>query len=97
MLAPDSKNAPNIAVITLVCGWVFSGTAILAVFLHLWSRRIIRSFKWDDILVFLAAVIAIALVAHTSWIIIREGFGKSETITLSSHRATLIKVGLLLL
>ena len=54
MFAPDSPNAPNIAIITIVCGWVFSVLAILSVVLLLWSRRALgRQLDANDYLTFL--------------------------------------------
>lgn len=73
MFAPDSPNAPNIAVLTLVCGWIFTGVALLAFSLLLWSRSRSCGFQADDYLTFVALTVAIALVAHTCYAVVDEG------------------------
>lgn len=94
MYGPESRNAPNIAIITLVCGWVFTGLAILAVFLFGWSMRLRkRSLGSGDYCLFGALILAIVLVGHTSWAIIDEGMGYHQTNLSESQRASLVKVG----
>lgn len=76
----------------MVCGWVFIGTAMLVIFLLLWSRRLSNvPLGKDDYLTFVAFTIAIALVAHTSWAIVDEGLGRQAIGTPESRRAALIK------
>ena len=94
MFGSESRNAPNIAIITLVCGWVFTALAILAVFLLCWSMRLRhRSPETGDYCLFGALILAIVLVGHTSWAIIDEGMGYHQTTLSKSQRASLVKVG----
>lgn len=92
MFAPNSKNAPNIAIITLVSGWICTAFALLCVFLLVWSRRIGRGLKSHDYLLFVASAITVALTAHTSWAIIDEGLGRRQNDATATQRAALIKV-----
>lgn len=55
MFGPESRNAPNIAIITLVCGWVFTALAILAVILSVglvvfWECRLAKMIVWYSVL-----------------------------------------------
>lgn len=93
MFAPDSQHAPNIAVITLVCGWLFTAIALLSLLLLVLSRRLSGSpLRVDDYLLFTAFAIAIALAAHTSWAIVDEGLGRQQRVVSIAQRATLVKV-----
>lgn len=93
MFGPESRNAPNIAIITLVCGWVFTALAILAVILFCWSRRLLgMSLSKNDCVVFGPLVMAIVLVGHTSWAVIEEGMGRRQVTLSKSQRASLVKV-----
>lgn len=66
MFGPDAPNTSNIALITLVCGWVLTGFALFGLLLLVWSRRLLGiSLRLDDYLLLAAFVIAVALVAHT--------------------------------
>ena len=93
MYGSESRNAPNIAISTLVCGWVFTALAILAVFLLWWSRRLRRrSLGYSEYCLFGALILAIVLVGHTSWAIVDEGMGYHHTTLSKSQRASLVKV-----
>lgn len=94
MFGPESRNSPNIAVITLVCGWVFTALAILAVILCGWSRRF--SLGNGEYCLVGALILAIVLVGHTSWAIIDEGMGYHKTTLSKSQRASLVKVGFIM-
>ena len=93
MFQPDSHNAPNIALITLVCGWLFTALAILAVILLWWARRLRQFSFWRDYHLLLGALsVSIALVVHTSWAIVEEGLGRRQRDLSTRQRASLIKV-----
>ena len=97
MFGTESRNAPNIAIITLVCGWVFTALAILAVVLLCWSARLgKRLLGYGDYCLFGALILAIVLVGHTSWAIIDEGMGYHQPTLSKSQRASLVNVGLIM-
>ena len=94
MISADSQGGPNIALITIVCGWTFAGLALLAVSLLIWSRRIKRTqFSLDDYLTILGLAITIALVAQTTWAIVCEGQDNHESEVSSSEFELVVKVG----
>lgn len=95
MFGPESRNAPNIAIITLVCGWVFTALAIFAVFLSWWSRRLREiPLRYGEYCLFGALILATVLVGHTSWAIVDEGMGYHQTTLSKNQRAALAKVSL---
>ena len=95
MFQPDSHNAPNVALITLVCGWLFTALAILTVILLWWARRLRKLSFWkENYLLIGALLVSIALVIHTSWAIVEEGLGRQQKDLTTRHRASLIKVRL---
>lgn len=77
MLSPDSPNGLNIAVITIVCGWVFVSLAILAVGIQIWDSIKIKV-GIEDIVLVHAMIVSIGLVAQTTWAIVDEDMGKHE-------------------
>ncbi|KAL8953265.1 MAG: hypothetical protein Q9222_000870 [Ikaeria aurantiellina] len=92
MLSPQTSNAPNIALITIVCGWVLTILAYIAIlFLIRSSRSTTLHLGSSDYFTFLAFAIAVALVVHTTWIIHNEGFGTQDGNISASRRAALIK------
>ena len=93
MISPDSQGGPNIALITIVCGWTFLGVALLAVSLLIWARRIRRHFGLDDYLTIIALATAIALVAQTTWAIVCEGQDNHEAEVSSSKFELVVRVG----
>ena len=93
MFGSESRNAPNIAIITLVCGWVFTALAILAVFLLCLSRRLTKiPLRYGEYCLFGALILAVVLVGHTSWAIVDEGMGYHQTTLSKNQRAALVKV-----
>ena len=94
MISPDSQGGPNIALITIVCGWTFLGVALLAVSLLIWARVIIlRNFGLDDCLTIIALATTIGLVAQTTWAIVCEGQDNHETEVSSSKFELVVRVG----
>ena len=74
MISAESQGGPNIALITIACGWTFVGVALLSVSLLIWSRRIKKvGFGLDNYFTILALVTTIALMAQTTWAIVCEG------------------------
>jgi len=95
MFSPDSTSGPNIPVITIVCGWLFTAMAMLALLLLVWSKRIRgAAFRIDDYFTFLAFLIAIGLVIHTTSAVLDEGLGKQLGDLSKKRRAEIVKVGL---
>lgn len=94
MFAPDAHDAPNIALITLVAGWVFTAVAFLSVILLIWCQRHRDgSLSLDHYLLFSAFTITVSLVVHTSWAVVDEGLGIPRRQISETQRASLIKVG----
>ena len=94
MISPESQGGPNIALITIVCGWTFSGVALLSVSLLILARqRMNRRFGLDDYLTILALVTAIALVAQTTWAIVCERQNNHEAEVSSSSLELVGRVG----
>ena len=93
MFQPDSTHAPNIAILTIICGWVFTAIAILAVIIVFWSRRIRgQALRSDDYILFLTLAITIGLVAHTTWAVIDEGLGKQPRDVSKDQRGKIVRV-----
>ena len=96
MFSPDSNEAPNIAVITIVCSWVFFGVAVLAIFLLVWSRHITGTIlRLDDYITLAACTVTLALVVQTTWAVLDEGFDKQLKNVSVRQRAVIPKVGAL--
>ena len=94
MISPNSQGGPDIALITIVCGWTFLGVALLSVSLLIWARRITKiHLGLDDYLTFVALAITIALVAQTTWAIVCEGQDKHEAEVSNSKFDLVIRVG----
>ena len=93
MISPDSPGGPNIAVITLICGWTFLAIALVLVAFVLWFRIRSRSLRFDDCLTSLALVMSIALIAQTTWAIVDEGQDGHEVDLSNRNFALLVRVG----
>ena len=95
MISSDSQGGPNIAVITIACGWTFAGIASLGVGLLIWSRRVRKlALGLDDYLTFLALATTIALVVQTTWAIVAEGLDNHEAEVKRTKFAWVVRVGL---
>lgn len=93
MFGPEEQNAPNIAIITLVLGWVFALVTMLSLAGLVCARHMKKiSLRIDDYLLFVAFVIAIALAAHTTWTVVDEGLATQQEVAGGQRRATLVKV-----
>lgn len=79
---------PNLAVTTIVCGWIFTAVATLAMLLLLWARRLLgMGLLLDDYMTCLVFVLAIGLVSHTTWAVVDEGLGKQlEDVPINSRQ-----------
>ena len=95
MISPKSSGGPNIALITIACGWTFVGIALLGVSLLIWSWRIkeIR-LGLDGYLTTLALVTTIGLIAQTTWAIVNEGQDNHEAEVKRTKFALIVRVGL---
>ena len=94
MISIESQGAPDIALITIACGWTFVGIALLGVSLVTWSRLTARVFGLDHCFTILALVTTIALIAQTTWAIVDEGQDDHEAEVKSTKFALVVKVGL---
>ena len=93
MFSPDSPKAPNLGRITMIFSWTFTGVAMLAVVLLLWSRRITKSTLGLDIyLTLIAFILSIALVVHVTWAILHEGLDKQVEQVPAKQRAMTVRV-----
>ena len=96
MISPDSQGAPNLALITMVCGWLFLGVALLGVGCLLWSLRKRKKGRGlEDYLTVLALVTNIALIAQTTWAIVDEGQDNHEAKISRTKFGLVVRVGLL--
>ena len=91
MISPDSQGGPNIAVITLICGWTFLAIALILVAFVLWFRR--QELRLDDCLTFLALATSIALIVQTTWAIVDEGQDDHEVELSKTKFALVLRVG----
>ena len=82
----------NIALITLVCGWLFAALAACAVVVQLWVKKHKHLLAVDDLFTLLALLAAVCLVAQTTWAILVEDESKSIEIVPQSHIFPIIKV-----
>ena len=95
MISPESQGGPNIALITIACGWTFVGIAMLGVSLLIWSRRKMKGgLGLDDYLTTLALVTTIALIAQTTWAIADEGQDNHEAEISTTKFVLVVRVGL---
>ena len=93
MFQPDSTHAPNIAIFTITCGWSFIAVAIFAVALLLWSRRITGlALRSEDYILFITLAATMGLVAHTTWAVIDEGYGKQLRDVSKEQRGKIVRV-----
>ena len=89
MFSLGSSGGPDIALITIICSWVFSAVAILAVGALVWSRRATGvGLKTDDYTLFVAFVITLVMVVQTTWAIIDESQDK-HAVDMSKTQLTL--------
>lgn len=95
MFSPDSTRAPNVAIITIVCGWVFTAVATVSILLLVWSRRLVGDgFEKGDYVTFAAFGTTLALVAHTTWAVVDEGLGEQLGEVSKNQRGKIVGVGL---
>ena len=92
MISPVSQGGPNVALITIACGWTFVGIAFLGVSLLIWFKLERRVIGLDDYLTTLAFVITIALVAQTTWAIANEGQDDHDAEMSSTKLALVVRV-----
>ncbi len=93
MISPVSQGGPDVALITIACGWTFVGFALLGVSLLFWSRRIKRiDFGLDGFLTTLALMTSIVLMAQTTWAIVLEDEDDHEAEVSRQKFASVVKV-----
>ena len=63
---------PDLGTTTIVCGWVFATLSILSVSRSIRDRFHRRAIGLDDWSLVFALVLAVALVAQTTWAILDE-------------------------
>ena len=78
MFSSEAQGGPNIALITIICGWIFAIIAFLAVSLMLWTRAKQSHFEIDDYLTVLALATNTAIIVQITWAIVDEGQDKHE-------------------
>ena len=94
MISPGSQGGPNIALITIACGWTFVGFALTGVILRIWSRRIKSiGLGLDGYLTILALVTTIALIGQTTWAIMCEGQDDHEAEVSRTKFPLVVRVG----
>ena len=94
MISPTSQGGPNIALITIICGWMFLVIALLGVILLFWNRQIRKlRLGLDDYLTILALATTIALVAHSTWAIADEGQDQHQAELSNKKVVVVIRVG----
>lgn len=95
MSLPGTLEISNIALITIVCGWVFTAVATLAIVLQIWSAVFEHNIFGSSHCMLLAAFgTAIALVSQTTWAIIDEDSVKHVGQVPSTHKSAITKVRL---
>ena len=95
MISPKARGGPNVALITIACGWTFVGIALLSVSLLVWSRRIKKiGLGLDGYLTTLALLTTLGLMAQTTWAIVDEGQDKHEAEVKRTKFALVVRVGL---
>lgn len=94
MISSVSEGGPNIALITMVCGWTFFAIALISVSLVLWVRRRRSQLGLDDCLTILTLATTTALVVHITWGIVVEGQDHHEARVPKTKFALIVRVGL---
>ena len=95
MFSSEAQGGPNIALITIICSWIFLFIALLGVILLLWNRRIRKvGLGLGDYLTILALATTIALAAQTTWAIVDEGQDQHQAELSSKKLAVIVRVGL---
>lgn len=95
MISPESNGGPDIALITIACGWTFVGIALLGVSLLIWSRRIKKiGLGLDGYLTTLALLTTMALMVQTTWAIVVEGQDNHEAEVKGTKFTLVVRVGL---
>ena len=95
MISPGSQGGPNIALITIACGWAFVGIALLGVSVLIWARHLKKiGLGLDDYLTIVALATSIALIAQTTWAIVDEGQDDHEAEVSRTKFALVVRVGL---
>ncbi|KAF4636795.1 hypothetical protein G7Y89_g1277 [Cudoniella acicularis] len=95
MISAESQGGPNIALITIICGWTLTGINVVAVSLLLWAKRTNKlKTRLDEYLTLLALATSFALVAQTTWAIVDEGMDNHEA-NISSTKFPLVVKSLL--
>lgn len=93
MAFSNSQTLSNIALITIICGWIFTVMAMLALGLLFWARRIqSQGLGCDDWILTTAFVISLALVAQTTCAIVDEGLGTRLKDVSEKERGAVIPV-----
>ena len=93
MFSSEAQGGPNIALITIVCSWIFLFIASLSVILLFWFRRIRKILGLGDYLTILALVTTTALAAQTTWAIVDEGQDQHQAKLSSKKVAVVVRVG----
>lgn len=94
MFSSEAQGGPNIALITIICSWIFLFIALLGVILLLWNRRIRKvGLGLGDYLTILALATTIALAAQTTWAIGDEGQDQHQAELSSKKLAVIVRVG----
>ncbi|KAI1110700.1 hypothetical protein F5Y14DRAFT_428075 [Nemania sp. NC0429] len=75
-------DTTSIGQLTIILGWVLTALALLSVILYMWSKTVrdmsvIESF--DDILLYLSFILALALMCLTTWAVLVEGQGRHQS------------------
>ena len=93
MFSSESQGGPNIALITIICGWIFSIIALLIVSLMLWVRvKSMRNVGIDDYLTTLALAINTAIMVQITCAIVDEGQDKHEAEVPRTKFALVVRV-----
>ena len=93
MISPDSQGGPDIALITLICGWTFFAAALIGVSLVLWWLRATnRRIGSDQYITVLALMTSLVLMAQTTWAIVDEGQDDHELEISKTRLALVVRV-----
>ena len=93
MFSSESQGGPNIALITIICGWIFTTIALLVVSLMLWARvKATRELGIDDYLTTLALAINTAIMMQITYAIVDEGQDKHEAEVPRTKFALIVRV-----
>ena len=94
MFSSEAQGGPNIALITIICGWIFSILALLSGSLMLWVRVKQRNLGIDDCLTALALATNTAIIVQITWAIVDEGQDKHEAEVPRTAFAMVVRVDL---